>query len=244
MKHLSTVLFGATLAATTAAAVAFAPSSAMAVQIQLFGDVSVRGDANLGPNNATPATTAVTWTNNPTPNGGRGTVSTGSNGSFAGLVGNNVFLKNIALTIANLANVSPIAPSSATYNFGAINNFIDFGTVNNLPVLANGLASTASGNLTFDLDAGSLVRTALGNGVIEVTLNPVTGRFNFNGVTVATALLSGQQIGNSGNFGISITSQPEPIPEPLTMGGLALGAGFGAYLKSRYSKKDEQLEKV
>lgn len=34
----------------------------------------------------------------------------------------------------------------------------------------------------------------------------------------------------------------EAVPEPITMGGLALGAGFGAFLKTRYSKKKNELE--
>ncbi|BBD57384.1 hypothetical protein NIES2109_01500 [Nostoc sp. HK-01] len=36
----------------------------------------------------------------------------------------------------------------------------------------------------------------------------------------------------------------QPVPEPLTMGGIALGATFGAYLRKRYSKKDEKLVKA
>ncbi len=223
MNKFQSLFLGATMAAATATVVSFAPSAALA--IQLYGNISIRGDANLGPNNQTPANTAITWTN------ASGTVSNNSNGSFFDLRNTTATLQNIALTIADLANVSNTAPSSAVYNFGAIDNFANFGNVT-----LDGI----NGLLAFHLDPGSLTRTVLGNDTVVVTLDQVTGRFDFNGTTFATAVMSGEQSGSSGTFGISATA----VPEPLTMTGLALGVGFGGFLKTRYSKKEKQLEKV
>ncbi|MEH2003914.1 PEP-CTERM sorting domain-containing protein [Nostoc sp.] len=39
---------------------------------------------------------------------------------------------------------------------------------------------------------------------------------------------------------VSVTA----VPEPSTMGGIALCVGFGAFLKTRYSKKDKGIEKA
>ncbi|WP_414576203.1 PEP-CTERM sorting domain-containing protein [Anabaena sp. CCY 9402-a] len=239
MDKFKSLFLGATMAAATVTAVSFAPSAAMAVQ--LFGDIIVEGAADLGPNNQTPANTGITWTSN------TGTVGNTSNGSFLPLIGTSVNLKNIALTIDDITQVSNPAPvgSSAVYNFAAITDFINFGVVNNLPVLF-GPPNLASGNLTFDLDAGSLVRQVFGGGQIQYSLDGATGTFKLVGVggdiTTAQGFLTGNQSGTAGNFSISMTAQP--VPEPLTMGGLAIGAGFGAFLKKRYSKKEKQLVKA
>ncbi|QFS49482.1 PEP-CTERM sorting domain-containing protein [Nostoc sphaeroides CCNUC1] len=49
----------------------------------------------------------------------------------------------------------------------------------------------------------------------------------------------------SDSFGAYIDNvSVTPIPEPSTMGGIALCVGFGAFLKTRYSKKDKQIEKA
>lgn len=43
---------------------------------------------------------------------------------------------------------------------------------------------------------------------------------------------------------IEVISTAQPVPEPSTMGGLTIGLGFGAFLKNRYGKKDEQMKKA
>lgn len=221
MKHFPTVLFGATLAATTAAAVAFAPSSAQA--IQLSGSVGVDGTVDITRPNANTVIIdfqTVNGVSTPTP----------PFNSF------NAFLPPLTpggVTIQDLTLTALAAPT-ATANFAtaAVASFLNFGTRT-----LDGI----TGQLTFDLDPATFLVNSIGNGNIAVTVDGATGVWRFGGSTIATGSITATDFG-AGTFAISLEAQP--VPEPLTMGGLALGAGFGAFLKSRYSKKDEQVEKV
>jgi hypothetical protein len=217
MKHFPSVLFGATLAATTAV-VAFAPSSAQA--IQLSGSVSINGTLDITQINST--TVGLDFVD--------------VDGVSSTPVFSNFLppLNTGSLTIKDLTLTALVTPTlTANYATGAVATFLDFGTRT---------LGSDTGLLTFDLNAANfLVTTIPSTGSIAATLQGATGVWKFNGSTIATGAITGTDFGE-GSYTISLTAQP--VPEPITMGGLALGAGFGAFLKSRYSKKDEQVEKV
>ncbi|MBD2345497.1 PEP-CTERM sorting domain-containing protein [Anabaena subtropica] len=217
MKQFQSVVFGATFAATTAALVAFAPSSAHA--IQLSGSVGVDGNVNILTPDASTVVLDFTAINGVSP--------TPIFSSFLpALTPSGLSIKDLTL--------AALATPTATANFatGSVTSFLDFGirTLN-----------TTTGSLTFDLDAATFLVTTNTAGSTAVTVDGATGIWRFDGNTVARGSITATDFG-SGTFAISLRA--EPVPEPLTMGGLALGAGFGAFLKTRYSKKDEQLEKV
>ncbi|ALF55858.1 hypothetical protein ACX27_28215 [Nostoc piscinale CENA21] len=81
------------------------------------------------------------------------------------------------------------------------------------------------------LQSGNIA--SIGTGVVSVAINnsPFGALYSF---TVTD--------GDDDYFLKAVEVQP--VPEPLTMGGIALGATFGAYLRKRYSKKDEKLVKA
>jgi hypothetical protein len=239
MNKFQSLFLGATMAATTMTAVAFAPSAASAITLNgsiTFGSGNILGNPAFG----NTETAQIQWRN-------PGTVFD-VEGDFDTLPP----ITQVNLSTLNLTRVGLSATNPAFYN-------VDLDPVTNQAVFANFGSVTidsVTDVLTFAITGGQLQRSIIFNGIqavgIEVgtTINsPLHGVFNFGTKTIAEGLFSLNQnrtIG-SGTVTLTATGIPdggEPIPEPLTMGGLAVGAGFGAFLKKRYAKKEKQLAKA
>ncbi|WP_171815369.1 PEP-CTERM sorting domain-containing protein [Nostoc sp. PCC 7524] len=227
------------MAATTMTAVAFAPSAAMAVSITLDGEISFGTINDLGiPSNLNNPTEYIFWTN-------PGTIGE-TDGDFATAIPpiTSVILQTLKLTQTTSAG------DVATYTVDESDPLTDFANFGSVTI--NGETDV----LSFNVTGGQLTRTIL-RGInnspvgINIGTHPtdiVEGIFKFKGQTVANGTFVLADFGNLGGGFVILTTQPpdggEPIPEPLTMGGLAVGAGFGAFLKKRYAKKEKQLAKA
>jgi len=213
---------------------ALAPSSVQA--IALNGSVAITSPVFLGdPNLGNPVNTTIDWITGG--DGKEGTVNAVT-GDFANFVPNllnkRVDLTDISLTRSGPATTVPGFFSSADYNSNAVTNFIDFGNVT---------LNNTTANLSFDLNAGVVQRIVVDpvDSIVELTPTGISGTFNFNNQTVATGNITAAQSPITGGIGvISITA----VPEPITIGGIALGTSFGAFLKKRYSKNGKKLAKV
>jgi hypothetical protein len=191
----------------------------------LNGTVSVQGPASLGPVGNNPGSTAISWLNSinqPKVNE--------ATGDFAGLINRLVTIQDLPLTRDGSAS------NQNTYRFGAVPNFINFGSFT-----ING----ETRNLSFNLNAGELVRSAKPNTVSVDTSNNfpfgISGAFLFGSETVAIGELNGNRsfgTGSSGTTTISLTAQP--VPEPLTILGSATALGIGAVLKKKSTKKQNK----
>ncbi len=201
--------------------IAMSPAQAF----NLNGTISVQGPAELGPTGNNPASTAITWLtsiNQPKVNE--------ATGDFSSLLNRLVTIQNLPL------NRIGSASNQNTYSFNAITSFIDFGSLT-----LNG----ETNNLTFDLDAGTLNRSAKANTVTVDTSNNfpfgISGVFKFGDDTVGIGELNGNRSfgnGSSGTTTISLTAQP--VPEPLTILGSATALGLGTVLKRKSSKKQNK----
>ncbi len=243
MYKFKSVFLGAAMAATTATAVTFAPSSASA--ITLNGSLTFTPDSvNVGPANQQPVTTTLQWLG--TKGDGKKGAVTDVKGDFAALVpallGKRFNIENLLLSRLTGTNTS----NQATYSFNLTNGknaatvpFIDFGLF--------ALNGKPAQNLAFYINptnvaqgTGIVTRSrGLGGSVTEVTLEGFTGVFRYGNDTIAEGTFSASNLGTQGSY---VILQTTPVPEPLTMGGLAIGAGFGAYLKKRYSQKEKQAQ--
>jgi hypothetical protein len=237
MNKFQSLCFGATLAATTMTTVALAPSSAMA--ITLNGSLVINGAADIGTaGNVAPGTAAIDWTGNGNTNVNNGVINSNATGDFSTLAvpGNSVTLKDLALTLIPGSVVSNGGITTSNYTFGSYIPFIDFGLV--------AIAGQGLQNLSFNLDPGTLSRTDLPTGIIEYSPVGITGTFVYGGNTAGKGIITAQESfflsGGSGDGSVSITA----VPEPITMGGLALGTAFGAFMRKRYAKNDAKLQKA
>ncbi|WP_208821706.1 PEP-CTERM sorting domain-containing protein [Tolypothrix sp. PCC 7910] len=205
--------------ALTCGTFAVGSTLAPAQAFSLNGTVAVDGTANLGPTKTNPANTQIQWTSS-------GTVRQAT-GDFSTLLGNNVTLQNLALSLR-----STLTAAGSNYDFSAVPKFIDFGTVT-----LKGITSS----LSFDLSAGSLQRIAKNNSVtINTPEDPgISGFFKFNGQTVARGELSGNRTFNSsGSSGVTtISLATEEVPEPFTILGSVTALGMGVALKKKQIQK-------
>lgn len=253
MNKFQSLFLGATMAATTMTAVAFAPSAAMAVTL-LQGTIGIDADGvDLGDLNSQPGTVVLDWLSGV--DGKEGTVKntlTGVTGNFLSfaptLKGTRVDIKDLTLTNTG---VDGSLSNSIIYDFERVNKFIEF--------TGNFTFDSTVGTLSFNLYEGQIMRRLLDDSVVTMTfLNPgLQGEFVFTdalgntrtlgsgNITASEIFDNGQSSSEAGITLRALAEEPgEPVPEPLTMGGLAIGAGFGAFLKKRYSKKEKQLQKA
>lgn len=252
MNKFQSLFLGATMAATTMTGVAFAPSAAMA--ITLTGTMTVQGPVNLG-DTSNDAIESLTWTGLTLHTGKEATVSvpTLDFGNPPGRFNPN--LDGLAIDAKNLTltRVGTGTSNSEVYEFEKVISFFNFGQF----VYTQEDNSTVTDFLTFDLNAGQLTRVVNPMNAniqfVSIPNTPITGVFKFGTQTIAMGEIQANQsilFGTSSGgatFNLIATGVPdegEPIPEPLTMGGLAVGAGFGAFLKKRYAKKEKQLAKA
>ncbi|MBE9008478.1 PEP-CTERM sorting domain-containing protein [Fortiea sp. LEGE XX443] len=228
MNKFKSLCLGATLAATTMAGVALAPSSAMAITLTgevVFSAGALLGDPTLGNN----LVESVDWTTN------QGSVLSTS-GDFA-----TATPALSLVTLRDLVLTREIAGNPAVYGVDtdtAFTSFADFGNVT---------IDGDTNRLTFAITGGKVTRT-INDGQVSLNIQNdtsiVSGIFRFGGQTIANGLFSLNGTSSSGGGLVTLTATGEPVPEPLTMGGIALGATFGAYLRKRYSKNGEKLVKA
>lgn len=268
MNKFQSLFLGATMAATTMTAVAFAPSSASA--ITLDGNLTVGSGASFvfSNNDVNPNTITINWANN---TGTSVQVAEDSFASLRNLTANQVtnaflvnnfgapdyqFNANSVLSINQLVlNYSSLGSNAnlAIYNYGNVTSFLQFDNV----TLTDAITSTAqNGTLHFDLASGQIVKEQKLDGNFDLnSVGNIFGTFRFVGSTAAIGTFTangnlGKLSANSltvqggGTITVGTVTPSEPVPEPLTMGGLAIGAGFGAFLKKRYAKKEKQLAKA
>jgi uncharacterized protein involved in outer membrane biogenesis len=214
LRHLGlqTLLLGT---AITASVVASVPAQALS----LSGSIGLTGNSTVTPNGVTFLTDTV---NNAT-------------GNFIGLLGSNTaILQPLVLTPSLGAN-----PGAGTYSnrgIAALPSFINFGTVT---------IGSSTAALTFDLDEVSNgVTTVVKNPVSGVShnINPLTGRFNFGGQTIAGGFLQASVSGTGANAASTyqVTLSTVPIPTPALLPGLlAMGA---AALRKRGNEEEETLD--
>ena len=175
----------------------------------LNGSISLSGTAIFGnPTDMNPAQTSL---------GFDSAQIDQATGDFAGGNFNSVSLETLSLTREG--------ESGPIYNFDSTSGFINFGSQN--------LDGTGSKELTFNLDAGQLMRFSDGQDVSEFTFQGLTGTFRYGGATIASGFLGATKTGDAQGFDISLTAQSEAVPEPLTILGTGVALGFGAMFKNK-----------
>jgi hypothetical protein len=209
MFNFKTQLLGAAAVVPIAAAGLLA-SAGTAQALTLNGSLSLDGTAQIPNDGVNPAQTKIIF---------KDVDGVDASGDFATLFpplqpNSNISLKPLNLTkIANIINSGPL--TRATYSTGGVIPFIDFG----IRTLG---ATTAQ--LTFDLDNSVVTRTRTGNAnIAHVTLDGITGKFNFDGKTIASGFLNASLSGSTSAYELSLTT----VPEPATILGLGVvGAGM------------------
>ncbi|HIK41707.1 PTPA-CTERM sorting domain-containing protein [Thermoleptolyngbya sp. M55_K2018_002] len=214
LRHLGfqTLLLGT---AITASVVASAPAQAVA----LFGSIGLTGSSTVNPNGVTFLTDTVNI----------------ANSDFSGLLNSNTaILKPLVFTPP--LGTNPAAGTYSSRGVAALTSFIDFGTVT---------IGATTATLTFDLDeVSNAVTTIVKSPVFGIShnINPLTGKFNFNGQTIAAGFLQASVSGSGANAASTyqITLSTQPIPTPALLPGLmAMGA---AALRKRREAEEETLD--
>ncbi|ADI63074.1 PEP-CTERM sorting domain-containing protein [Trichormus azollae] len=210
MFNFKSELLGAAAVLPIAAA-GFLGSAGSAQALTLNGSIGINGTAIVPSDGVNPATTSVTFVD---------VDGVDLTGDFANFTpnsdSNTLAITGISITTLNLTRTAIISAIRATYLTGTYTPFIDFGerTLDGVTAF-----------LTFDLDYTEVTITQLAsNNISDVTLDGLTGRFNFDGVTVATGFLNASLSGISSTYQLTIVTDLTPIPEPTTMLGLGLFA--------------------
>ncbi|MEH1908768.1 MAG: PEP-CTERM sorting domain-containing protein [Nostoc sp.] len=212
MISFKSTLLNATLAITAAlplAAAGMFTSAGSAQAVTLNGSIGLSGTSGILNDGINPASTSIAFTDvNVSPS------TSGDFSAFSPKLGTTP----ITIKTLNLTKIADLTTTLATYSTGNYIPFIDFGS------------ETLDGTtafLTFDLDNSVLTRITSSNGGIGYGINEITGKFNFNGQTIATGLISGSLSGASSTYQLTLTAQAVSVPEPTTMLGLGLvGAGM------------------
>ncbi|OUL17554.1 hypothetical protein BV378_37915 [Nostoc sp. RF31YmG] len=205
-------LINATLAASVAIPLATAgtfTSAGSAQAATLNGSIGLSGTATIPSDGVNPLSTFIKFEDVD------GVNTTGDFASFLPTLEPNPSVPQITINTLNLTRKSVVNPITATYSTGDVSPFINFGL--------RTLGSTTA-LLTFDLDNSEVTRIGLSNSnIADLTLSGITGKFNFNGQSIATGFLNASLSGASSTYQLTIVS----TPEPTTMLGLALvGAGM------------------
>ncbi|MEH2460856.1 PEP-CTERM sorting domain-containing protein [Nostoc sp.] len=213
MIGFKSTLLNATLAITAAlplAAAGMFTSAGSAQAATLSGSIGLVGTSVIPSGLGNPANTSIQFTDVK--------VTNNTSGDFLDF---SPTLSGTGITIntLNLTKITDIPTTTlATYSTGNYTPFIDFGS--------RSLDGTTA-FLTFDLDNSVLTRNTFSDGGIGYGVNEITGKFNFNGQTIATGLISGSLSGTSSGYELTLTAKAVSVPEPTTMLGLGLvGAGM------------------
>ncbi|WP_375513362.1 PEP-CTERM sorting domain-containing protein [uncultured Nostoc sp.] len=209
----------ATLAATFAIPLATAgmfTSAGSAQAVTLSGSIGLTGTSVIPSSVGNPDATTIGFADV--------NVTNNTSGNFLAF---SPTLSGTDITIKTLSLTKTFEPTStlAIYSTNSYTPFIDFGS------------RTLDGTtafLTFDLDNSVLTRTTFSDGGIGYGVNQITGKFNFNGQTIATGLISGSLSGTSSGYELNLTAKAVSVPEPTTMLGLSLvGAGIVVSMSRR-----------
>ncbi|MDM9582903.1 PEP-CTERM sorting domain-containing protein [Nostoc sp. GT001] len=214
MINFKSKLVNATLAATFAIPLATAgifTSAGSAQAVTLSGSIGLNGTSIVPSDGINPATTSIQFVD---------VDGVDPDGDFEffspTLSGTGITINTLNLTkIADLPTVG--TTTSATYSTGVYTPFINFGS--------RTLGSTTA-LLTFDLDDSVVTRIRKSaTNINDVILDGITGKFNFNGKTIAAGNLGASVNGARSTY--HLTLEAVSVPEPTTMLGLGLvGAGM------------------
>jgi hypothetical protein len=210
MFNFKSQLLGAAAILPIAAA-GLLSSAGSAQALTLNGSIGINGTAIVPSDGVNPATTSVTFIDID------GVDLTGDFANFTpNLDSNTLSITGISISTLNLTRTAVLSVRRATYLTGTYTPFIDFGerTLDGVTAF-----------LTFDLEDTEVTRTWLtSNNISDVTFDGLTGRFNFDGVTVGTGFLNASLSGLSSTYQLTIVTDLTSIPEPTTMLGLGLVA--------------------
>ncbi|MCC5599869.1 PEP-CTERM sorting domain-containing protein [Nostoc favosum] len=215
MINFKSRLLNATLAVTAAIPLATAGmfiSAGSSQAVTLSGSIGLNGTSIVPNEGINPPTTTITFVD---VDGVKG------DGDFATFLPNLNSGIGISINTLNLTKITDVVSSgaitTATYSTGIYTPFINFGsrTLDNITAL-----------LTFDLDDSVVTRTRIFDTTIsDITATGITGKFNFNGQTIGTGVLSASVSGGSSDYQLTLSAKS--VPEPTTMLGLGLvGAGM------------------
>ncbi|MEA5601546.1 PEP-CTERM sorting domain-containing protein [Nostoc sp. UHCC 0252] len=211
MINLKSKLVNATLAATFAIPLATAgmfTSAGSAQAVTLNGSIGLSGTSIIPNDGDNPLTTSIKFVDVDVD-------GVDTYGDFKFFSPNLNPATGITIKTLDLTKIANISSTTATYSTGAYTPFIDFGL--------RTLGSTTA-FLSFDLDDSVVtrIRTSKTN-ILDVALEGITGKFNFNGQTIATGFVSASLAGAASKYELTLTT----VPEPTTMLGLGLiGAGM------------------
>ncbi|MBD2163596.1 PEP-CTERM sorting domain-containing protein [Calothrix membranacea FACHB-236] len=214
MFTIKSKVINATLAATAAIPLTIAGSLGSAQAATLSGSIGINGTSIVPSDGGNPTNTSITFVDVD------GVDTYGDFSAFSPSLNSGTMpITGISISTLNLTRQTILSSTKATYTTGNVTPFINFGT--------RTLGSTTA-LLTFDLDDSVITRTwKSSTNISDVTFDGITGKFNFNGETIATGFLNASLSGASSTYQLTLTAEAVSVPEPTTMLGLGLfGAGM------------------
>ncbi|BAY63469.1 hypothetical protein NIES22_35570 [Calothrix brevissima NIES-22] len=222
----------ATLAVTAAIPIVTAgvfTSTGSAQAAILKGSIGINGTSIVPSDGINPGSTSITFVD---------VDGVDTEGDFADFSPNldsvTTPIKGITINTLNLSklkNLPPIGTTTrATYSTGDVVPFINFGkrTLNSITSV-----------LTFDLDNSVITRTRISStNISDVTLDGITGKFNFDGQTVATGFVTASISGTRSTYQLTLNAEPVSVPEPSTILGLGL---FGTFIAASRLRKAQAI---
>ncbi|MDZ8089333.1 MAG: PEP-CTERM sorting domain-containing protein [Nostoc sp. DedQUE12b] len=210
MINFKSKLVNATLAATFAIPLATAgmfTSAGSAQAVTLNGSIGLNGTSIVPNDGINPATTSIKFVD---------VDGVDAYDDFAAFLP-TLSGAGITINTLNLTKIANLSSTTATYSTGVYTPFINFGS--------RTLGSTTA-LLTFDLDDSVVTRIRKSaTNINDVVLDGITGKFNFNGKTIANGNLGASLSGAASTY--HLTLDAVSVPEPTTMLGLGLvGAGM------------------
>lgn len=203
-----------TFATAASLTVAFTAIAGSAEAATIYGSVSFSGAAGVGNTSINPVSDSLSF---------RTSNVDSANGSFAGVGVSSI--SNLLLSRLGVIDaVNDANGTSGFYGYTAIPAFVQF---------TNGI--------TFNLDAGSLVRVRQSMAGLATIFDfgALSGTFvNASGSTLGlgsvTASYSSNPSLNSASYALSIAA----VPEPLTILGTLTAAGLGLGLKKKFEQEE------
>ncbi|MHC5743022.1 MAG: PEP-CTERM sorting domain-containing protein [Nostoc sp.] len=211
MINFKSKLVNATLAATFAIPLATAgmfTSAGSAQAVSLTGSIGLTGTSIVPNDGVNPLTTSIKFVD---------VDGVDTDGDFAAFSPNLNPGAGITINTLNLTRTAVLSGTTATYSTGVYTPFINFGSRT---------LGTTTALLSFDLDDSVVTRIRKsGTNINDVILDGITGKFNFNGKTIAVGNLGASINGKTSEY--HLTLDAVSVPEPTTMLGLGLvGAGM------------------
>jgi hypothetical protein len=214
MFNFKSQLLGAAAVLPIAAVVSFAGS---AQAVTLNGSIGLNGTSGQFSTAINPNTTTFTFIDVD------GVNASGDFANFLPVLGPNPSLPLITINTLTLQRDSIINSSRAIYKTVSPLSWINFGERT-----LNGITDT----LTFELNETQFLRNRLSGTSVSISdLDGLTGKFKFDGDTLASGFLRGSRSGSDSTYQITLETM-QSVPEPTTMLGLGLVAA-GMTLASR-----------